>query len=47
MAALMVLSPNFPSGGGDDSNHEVSGPLHYFDYFFIFNSFDDTISLND
>jgi hypothetical protein len=46
MAALMVLSPNFPSGGGD-SNHNFSGPFHYFDYFFIFNSFDDTISLND
>ncbi len=45
-AALMVLLQNFLNICGD-SNHDVSGLFHHFHYFFIFNSFGDTICSSD
>jgi hypothetical protein len=45
-AALTVSPPDFLTLGGN-SSHNVDSPFCHFGYFFIFNSFDDTVCLND
>jgi hypothetical protein len=45
-AALTVSPPDFHTLAGN-SSHNVESPFCHFDRFFILNSFDDTVCLND
>jgi hypothetical protein len=42
----MVLPPDFLNSSGKNK-HNVGGRFCHFDRFFVFNSFDDTISSSD
>jgi hypothetical protein len=45
-AASTVLSPDLEYSESI-GNHNIGDPFHHFGIFFVFNSFDYTISLND